>query len=45
MVIVSSVKFCVIILEKEFAQWKTDKVKSASQIIEGQSRKVGEDCK
>ena len=33
------------ILEKEFAQWKTDKVKSASEIINGQSCKIGEDCK
>lgn len=33
------------ILEKEFAQWEADKVKSASEIIEGQSCKIGEDCK
>jgi hypothetical protein len=33
------------ILEKEFAQWKTDKVKSAPEIIKGQSCKIGEDCK
>ena len=33
------------ILEKEFAQWKTDKVKSASETINGQSCKIGEDCK
>ena len=33
------------ILEKEFAQWKTDKVKSESEIIKGQSCKIGEDCK
>jgi predicted DsbA family dithiol-disulfide isomerase len=33
------------ILEKEFAQWKTDQVKSASEIIKGQSCKIGEDCK
>ena len=31
------------ILEKEFAQWETDNVKSASEIIEGQC-KIGENC-
>ena len=33
------------ILEKEFAQWKTDKVKSESEIIKGQSCNIAEDCK
>ena len=33
------------ILEKEFAQWKSDNVKSAPEIIEGQFCKIGEDCK
>ncbi|HET9433284.1 MAG TPA: DsbA family oxidoreductase [Chitinophagaceae bacterium] len=33
------------ILEKEFAQWKADKAKIASEIINGESCKIGEDCK
>lgn len=33
------------ILEKEFAQWKSDNVKSAPEIIEGQFCKIEKDCK
>ena len=33
------------ILEKEFAQWETENVKSSSEITEGQSCKIGEDCR
>lgn len=33
------------ILEKEFAQWKTDNANTASEIIKEQSCKIGENCK